>query len=304
MCESFVLGQRSLRGNPLDTQRLAGEKGLRASCCAWKLHRWSAPVASKREIPLPVKYNELFITLPCFYFFRSNNFPFFLFIFWGISAGRSRSRTYRVPPGGLAATNRFFNIFLKKAELDEIISWSALACRSINLREAAASIPAWYIRHDGMPAPSVDRSIIQQMGTPSGPSASILFGLKQTNLNIYGFPFGRNISFKSGNYSSARCRARSVHFGSRRQVRSVPCYRIRTFKLIPFESAEMIQFKITLDSGFIQIYSNFIWDRCWRNVISAQCSECQSEEIQPSGRTNSKNILRLIKIICLKEKDL
>ena len=82
MCESFVLGQRSLRGNPLDTQRLAGEKGLRASRCAWKLHRWSAPVASKREIPLPVKYNELFITLPCFYFFRSNNFPFFLFIFW------------------------------------------------------------------------------------------------------------------------------------------------------------------------------------------------------------------------------
>ena len=72
MCESFVLGQRSLRGNPLDTQRLAGEKGLRASCCAWKLHRWSAPVASKREIPLPVKYNELFITLPCFYLFFGN----------------------------------------------------------------------------------------------------------------------------------------------------------------------------------------------------------------------------------------
>ena len=119
-----------------------------------------------------------------------------------------------------------------------------------------------------MPAPSVDRSIIQQMGTPSGPSASILFGLKQTNLNIYGFPFGRNISFKSGNYSSARCRARSVHFGSRRQVRSVPCYRIRTFKLIPFESAEMIQFKITLITflvsfKFIQISFGIGADAMW-----------------------------------------
>jgi len=63
------------------------------------------PGCVQERNPAAVKYNELFITLPCFYLFFQQ-FSFFLFIFEFQPTDHAPELAHQVPPVGLAATDR------------------------------------------------------------------------------------------------------------------------------------------------------------------------------------------------------
>ncbi len=101
------------------------------------------PGCVQERNPAAVKYNELFITLPCFYLFFQQ-FSFFLFIFEFQPTDQAPELAHQVPPVGLAATDRSnYLIFTLKKNRNLMKSsrgsWCALVCRGINLREAADS---------------------------------------------------------------------------------------------------------------------------------------------------------------------